>query len=291
MIALTIVTARILRSLACLLPAALAVGQQNVPARIDPESLIKQVSTNEKQLEIARKNYIFHRRDEEQDADESGKIKKTSVSEYEVFFVGPWQIERLLAKNGKPLTDFEKKKEDESVAKQEKKARERVQREESGEEPEKDAFTPAKFLAADRFYNLRRDTLNGHEVYAFDFEPRPDFKPHNLTEKVLQSLGGTLWIDEQAKQPVRLEAHLSDGMKLLGGVVGSVKKGANIVFEEQKVNDEVWMPSYGEVHLDYRLFFHRNVQNIVLRYSDYRKFKVDSKITGFEEVKPSEPPK
>ncbi len=291
MIALTIVTARILKSLVCLLPAALAVGQQSGTANVDPESLIKQVSANEKQLEIARKNYIFHRRDEEQDADESGKIKKTTINEYEVFFVGPWQIERLLARNGKPLTDSEKRKEDESVAKQEKKARERIHRKESGEEPEKDTLTPATFLAADRFYNLRRDTLNGHEVYAFDFEPRPDFKPHNLAEKILQSLGGTLWIDEQAKQPVRLEAHLLDGMKLLGGVVGSVKKGANIVFEEQKVNDEVWMPSYGEVHLDYRLFFRRNVQNIVLRYSDYRKFKVDSKITGFEEVKPSEPPK
>jgi hypothetical protein len=272
-----------------LFPAVLAAAQQSLPADINPESLIKEVSANQKQLEISRKNYVFHRRDEEQDADESGKIKKTTVTDYEVFFVGPWQIERLLAKNGKPLTDSEKKKEDENVAKQEKKARERIQREESGEEPEKDAFTPAKFLAADRFYNLRRDTLNGHEVYAFDFEPRPDFKPHNLTEKVLQSLGGTLWIDEQAKQPVRLEAHLLDGMKLMGGVVGSVKKGANIVFEEQKINNEVWMPSYGEVHLDYRLFFHRNVQNIVLRYSDYRKFKVDSKITGFEEMKGQSP--
>jgi hypothetical protein len=285
-IALTIVTARLLQSLACLFLAVLAAAQQGPPAGVDPETLIKQVSANQKQLEIARKNYIFHRRDEQQDADESGKVKKTTVTEYEVFFVGPWQIERLLAKNGKPLTESEKKKEDDNVAKQEKKARERIQREESGEEPEKDTFTPAKFLAADRFFNLRRDTLNGHEVYAFDFEPRADFKPHNLTEKVLQSLGGTLWIDEQAKQPVRLEAHLLDGMKLMGGVVGSVKKGATIVFEEQKVNDEVWMPSYGEVHLDYRLFFRRNVQNIVLRYSEYRKFKVDSKITGFQETEP-----
>ena len=39
-----------------------------------------------------------------------------------------------------------------------------------------------------------------------DFEPRPDFDPHSLMDKVLKALGGTIWIDEQARQVVRLEA-------------------------------------------------------------------------------------
>ncbi|HEY3926740.1 MAG TPA: hypothetical protein VGL89_00050 [Candidatus Koribacter sp.] len=268
--------------LGLLLALGIALPAQQMPT---PDELIKAVSANQKQLEARRKDYIFHRRDEEQDADESGKIKKTTVSEYEVFFVGPWQIERLISKDGKPLNDSEKKKQDEQVSKEEKKAHERIEKTEAGDPPEKDELTPAKFLAADRFFNLRRATLNGHEVYAFDFEPRPDFKPHSLADKILQSLGGTLWVDEQAKQPVKLEAHLLSGLKLAAGIVGSVKPGAHIVFEEQKINDEVWMPSYGEVHLDYRLFFHRNVQNIVLRYSEYRKFTVDSKITGYAEEK------
>ena len=268
-----------------LLPVALASGQPAANVPDNPEALLKQVVTNQKQLEVARKNYIFHRRDEEQDTDESGKVKKTTVNEYEVFFVGPWEIDRLLVKDGKPLSDSEKKKQDEQVEKDEKKARERMRKEEAGEEPDKDAITLAKVLAADRFYNLRRETFRGREVYAFDFAPRPDFKPHNLSEKVLESLGGTVWIEEQARQVVRLEARLLDGFKVGGGIVGSVKKGGNVIFEQEKVNDEVWMPSYGEIHLDYRVIFKRNVANVVLRYSDYRKFKVDSKITGYQEVK------
>ena len=266
------------------LPPLLAGAQAASSASTDAESLLKAVVANQKQLETARKNYIFHRRDEEQDTDESGKVKRTTVSEYEVFFVGPWEIDRLLSKDGKPLSDSEKKKQDEQVEKEQKKARERLRKEESGEEPDKDAITMAKFLAADRFYNLRRETIRGREVYAFDFAPRPDFKPHNLSEKVLESLSGTLWIDEDAKQAVRLEAHLVDGFKVGGGIVGSVKKGGNVIFEQEKVNGEVWMPSYGEIHLDYRIVFSRKVANVMLRYSDYRKFKVESKITGFEEI-------
>ncbi len=279
-------TARILRFSCLLLSAVLVWGQEPANVPEDPETLLKQVVANQKQLEVARKNYIFHRRDEEQDTDESGKVKKTTVNEYEVFFVGPWEIDRLLVKDGKPLSDSEKKKQDEQVEKEEKKARDRMHKEEAGEEPDKDAITLPKFLAADRFFNLRRETFRGREVFAFDFAPRPEFKPHNLSEKVLESLGGTIWIDEDAKQVVRLEAHLLDGFKVAAGIVGSVKKGGNVIFEQEKVNDEVWMPSYGEIHLDYRVIFKRNVANVILRYSDYRKFKVDSKITGYQEVKP-----
>lgn len=268
--------------------AGAMVGAQEVRVTApptDPETLLKAVEGNQKQIEEGRKNYIFHRRDEEQDTDESGNVKKTTVSEYEVFFMGHREIERLLVKDGKPLSDSEKKKQDDEVAKQEKRARERMRKEEAGEQ-DKDEINLAKFLADDRFYNLRRETFRGREVYAFDFAPRPDFKPHNLSEKVLESLGGTLWIDEDAKQAVRLEAHLLDGFKVGGGIVGSVKKGGNVVFEQEKVNGEVWLPSYGEVHLDYRIVFSRKVTNVVVKYSDYRKFKVESKITGFEEVKP-----
>jgi hypothetical protein len=266
--------------------ALIALGSATLLAQqpaADPESLIKAVAANQKQLEEMRKNYIFHRHDEEQDLDDNGNLKKATISEYEVYFVGPWEIERLLAKNGKPLSDSEKRKQDEEVAKEEKKARERMRKEEVGQEPDKDAITLAKFLAADRFYNLRREIFHGREVFAFDFAPRPDFKPHNLSEKVLEALGGTAWIDEDAKQVVRLEAHLTDGFKV-GGFVGSVKKGGSVVFEQEKVNNEVWMPSYGEVHLGYRILFSRKMANVTLRYNDYRKFKVESKITGYQET-------
>ena len=259
------------------------MAQQSPP---DAETLLRAVAANQKQLEVSRRNYIFHRRDEQQDTDEQGKLKKTTISEYEVFFIGGWEIDRLLSRNGKELDDHEKHKQDEQVAKQEKRARENIRKEEAGEQTDKDIITLAKFLAADRFFNLRRETYHGREVYAFDFAPKPDFKPHNLSEKVLESLGGTLWVDEDAKQAVRLEAHLIDGIKVGAGIVGSVKKGGNVIFEQEKVNDEVWMPSYGEIHLDYRIVWSRKITNVVLRYSEYRKFKAESKITGYEEVAP-----
>jgi hypothetical protein len=249
----------------------------------DPTTLIKTVWENQKQIEVARKDYIFHRKDEDEELDPQGRVKSTRTKEYDVYFIGAWEIERLVSKEGKPLTESETKNQDDDVRKQEAKARERIAKQESGVNPGKDEITLAKFLAADRFYNLRCGTYQGREVYAMDFEPRPEFEPHSLVDKLLKALGGTLWIDEQAKQGVRLEARFLESVKVGSGLLASVHKGGNVVLEQRFVNDEVWMPSYGEVHLNARLLFLHKSLNGTSTYSDYRKFRVDSKISSGDE--------
>lgn len=239
-------------------------------------TLIKIVAGNQHRLEAIRRDYISHRQDQEFDA--QGRVKSQDVKEYEVYFIGHWEIERLLSKDGKPLSEGEARKQDADVRKQEAEARKRIAKEESGEDPGKDTITPEKFLAADRFYNLRRETYEGREVYAMDFAPRPEFEPHSMVDRVLKTLGGTVWIDEQAQQIVRLEARLLANFKVGGGLLGSVQKGGNVVLEQRFVNGEVWMPSYDEFHLNARVLFLHKSYNGISTYSDYRKFHVDSKI-------------
>jgi hypothetical protein len=256
-----------------------AAPSQNTPPP-DPVALLKAVNDHQKQNEAVRKDYIFKRRDEDQQFDSHGNVKSTEVKEYEVYFLGPWEIERLLSKDGKPLSEGERKKQDEEVRKQEAKARERIAKRDAGEDHDKNEITLAKFLAADRFYNLRRENYHGREVYAMDFAPRPEFEPHSVLDRVLKALGGTLWIDEQAKQGARLEARFLAGVKFGAGLLGSVRKGGNVVIEQQFVNGEVWLPSYVEVHLDAHVLFLHKAINGTSTYSNYRKFRVATKITG-----------
>lgn len=244
----------------------------------DPVTLIKIVAGNQQRLEAARRDYISLRKD--QDLDAQGRIKSHDLREYEVYFIGHWEIERLVRRNGKPLDAEESRKQDADVRKQEAQARKWIAREQSGEDPGKDTITPGKFLAADRFYNLHRETYEGREVFAMEFEPRPEFQPRSLVDKVLKTLGGTVWIDEQAQQIVHLEAHLLNNLKVGGGVIGAVQKGGRVVLEQRFVNGEVWMPSYAEFHLDARILFVHKSWNGTSTYSDYRKFHVETKIIG-----------
>lgn len=256
----------------------------------DPYALIQAVRANQKQIEATRRDYIFRRRDEDQHVDSEGRVKSTEVKEYEVHFVANREIERLVSKDGKPLNERETRQQDEEVRKQEAKAREDSAKQDEGEEPGKDTLTLTKFLAANRFYHLRRETYQGREVYAMDFEPRADFDAHSLVEKLLKSLGGTVWIDEQARQIVRLQARFLKAFKVGGGLLGSVREGGNVVFEQRFVNREIWMPSFGEIHLDARVLLRHKPINGTSTFSDYQKFRVESKITGGTEEVPAPKP-
>ncbi len=92
-------------------------------------------------------------------------------------------------------------------------------------------------------------------------------------------MAGVIWIDEKAHDVARLEAHFNGNVKIVGGVVGSLEKGSSFVFEQARVNDEVWLPTYAEVHFGGRLLFLKVKTNQVDRFTDYRKFRAETKFT------------
>jgi len=89
-------------------------------------------------------------------------------------------------------------------------------------------------------------------------------------------------VDDQARQVVRLEAHLSDAYKLAGGLLASIRKGPSRVMEQAKTNEEVWLPSSIEAHFSARLLLVSSaLGDYTSKFSDYKKFRVVT-VTGTE---------
>jgi hypothetical protein len=87
-----------------------------------------------------------------------------------------------------------------------------------------------------------------------------------------------VWIDEKARDVARLEAHFADSAKVGLGILGAVEKGSSFVFEQSRVNDEVWLPTYTEIHVAGRLLVVKLKANEIDRYTDYKKFRAESTI-------------
>jgi hypothetical protein len=118
-------------------------------------------------------------------------------------------------------------------------------------------------------------------MIVFDFQPRPGYKPKNMSEHLIQMLAGVIWIDENAKEVVRLEARTNDNFKIGAGLLVSLQKGMYFAFEQELVRDEVWLPSYEEVHISARaLLFVHFKGDVINRYSNYKKFGSDIQIRG-----------
>jgi len=257
----------------------------NFPARSaqplpDIAQLLKDVNQNQKQVDALVDQYACRETEENHEADGKGHTK-TTVTEYDVFYLRGEEVRRAVRKNGKDLSADEQQKENARVEK-------RVREYEKQQEKDGGGSAEAKrqkeeeagissILRVSRFVNARRERFRGHDVIVFDFEPNPGYKPKNLTESVLQKLVGVVWVDEQARQVVRLEARFTDSMKIGGGLVASVQKGSAFVFEQSKINNEVWLPSYTEAHFAARVLLLKGMQgDFVARYSDYQKFRVES---------------
>jgi uncharacterized protein YfbU (UPF0304 family) len=64
------------------------------------------------------------------------------------------------------------------------------------------------------------------------------------------------------------------------------------VFEQEYVNNEVWLPTYEEAHVNVRVLLVKGFKiNEVTRYSDYKRFSVETvnKIAKPKQAETAEP--
>lgn len=241
--------------------------------------LLKDVEKNQKKIDQTREKYACTEVEEQDHLSKQGKLKKRTFKEYEIFFIGGREIQRLVKKNGKRLRAAQQRKEDARVRKQVEKYEKQLARRKSGDDP--DGIGISVFLRTSQFDHARWTRYRNQEVIAFDFAPNSAYKPRTFAEKVAHSLAGEVWVDPQAHTIVRLEAWFDHPVKIGGGLLASLDKGTTVAIEQALVNHEVWLPSYLEFHGSARLLLFKGIRmNVIDRYSDYRVFHVKS----FEKV-------
>ena len=161
------------------------------------------------------------------------------MKDYDVFYIGDEQALHLLAKDGKPLTGDEKKSEDDKFNKEfdklkKKQAELAADPKKQAKQEEEDEAQLSDFLRAELFTNPRRELFRGQEVIAFDVNGNPDYKPKKRIDSIIQKLSGTMWVDEQAREIVRLEAHFAESVKIGGGLVASARQRLELRFRAGK---------------------------------------------------------
>jgi hypothetical protein len=250
----------------------------------DLKALFQEIDANQKAIDKIKEDYAGTRVEDETEYDSNGTAKKRTVTESTFFYVDGEEISTVTKRDGKPLGDAEAKKETEKAQKRleeiqkrqaRKAAKEEKAEEEGKQQKDENDVGIEKFLRACQFVNPRRERFRGQDLLVFDFEANPEYKPRNLTERIVQKLAGSIWVDEKAHDVVRLEAYFAGDAKIAGGALASVQKGSNFVFEQEYVNNEVWLPTLAEIHVSARVLLVKGLRATdVTRYSDYKKYHV-----------------
>lgn len=237
------------------------------------------------------KDYTYIQRQQEDELDGKGNVKSTETSTSEVVMIYGEQVERLTAKNGQPLSEKDAEKEEKKIQKiidkrkneSESDRKERLEKEEK--EREKGRSFVQEMVDAYIFQVAGTEQLGGRDAYVIDADPRPGYKPRIKEGRVLPKFRFRVWIDKTELQWVKLDALCIDTVSF-GWFLARLHKGTRVVIEQTRVNDEVWLPKHVAAKIDARVALLKKYNvNQDYTFSDYRKFRTDTKIVGVGEVK------
>jgi hypothetical protein len=271
-------------------PAVSATGSAPTLSADQIRELIRQVAEKDMENDKKQRDYTYIEREEEHRLDGKGQVKSTEIRTSEVMMLYGDQIERLIAKNDKPLSAKDAAKEDERIQKLTDKRKNETaeQRAKRLKQEEKDREEARQFVseiaAAFNFRLAAMEELEGRETYVIDAEPRPGYEPHGKGAKFLPKFRFRVWIDKAEGQWVKLDAEAIDTVSV-GLFLARVHKGSRIVIEQTRVNDEVWLPRHMEVKVDVRVAVMKDF-NIAedVTYRDYKKFRSDARVVPLGEV-------
>jgi hypothetical protein len=247
-------------------------------------ALIQRTAENDIQNDKKLPDYTYFEEVAEHHLDKNGQVKSTETKTNEVMVLYGTPVERLVAKDGKPLSAKEAAKEDERIQKIVNKrknetpehAAKRLQQEEKEREDSR-RFVREVVDA----YNFRQSGIakvGGREAYVIDAEPRPGFEPRSKEAKMLSKFRCRVWIDKAEEQWVRLDAEAIDTLSF-GLFLARIHKGSRISIEQTRVNDEVWLLRHAAIRIDARLALLKEMNmGVDVSYRDYKKFRSDFKI-------------
>lgn len=255
-------------------PPAAGKGKAAADAPIpDVPTLMAEVRAHQKQVEAIQENYTFREDDVTEILNKNGSVKKTESQTYHDFFVNSHEIQRLIAKNGKPLDAGQQRREQDRVMK----AVERAQKTPPGQaQPGQVVISVSQILAVVSVTAPRRVMLDGRPTITFSFTGNPHAKAHGMAEKAARKLTGTVWIDEKDREVRKMTATL-DGNFHVGFGMFSLGKGSNMIFNQKLVNNELWLPTSAEIYISAHAFgvFGAHAR-IRVTDSEYRKFHAEA---------------
>jgi hypothetical protein len=254
--------------------------------------LIRQTAEKDMENDKRQRNYTYIQREEQHRLDGKGQVKSTETKTSEIMELYGEQVERLVSKDDKPLSDKDNKKEEEKIQKliEKRKNESEHDREKREKKAEKDREEGRQFVreVADAydFHLAGIEPLAGRDTYVIDGEPRPGYQGHLKESKFLPKFRFRAWIDKEESQWKKLDVQCIDTVSV-GLFLARIHKGSRIVIEQTRINGEVWLPQHINVKIDVRLALLKNF-NVEddITYRDYKKFRTDTKIVPLGEVQP-----
>lgn len=175
--------------------------------------------------------------------DVSRSDDKKEIIVTEMVPLGGTPFERLVMKDGHPLTHEEQRKEDRRFEKalSQRENESAAEREARIRKYESERAFIKDIPEAYKFNLLGEENIEGRAAWLIQMTPRPGFVPMAPHAAMLEHFEGKLWIDKEDLQWIKADARAIDTVSI-GWIVARIGPGAHFSFEQARVADGLWMP-------------------------------------------------
>ena len=271
-------------SLIILLCVIAAFGQ-------DPKDIFRRAVEKDERNYAVRDQYTFREHSTVEFFDKDGKSKSVERTTKDVLFYDGTQLESVVARNGKSLTERELREEkdkiDKEIAKMKKEtpAARAKRRGESAATQKEEVEGRRQLLDAFDLKLLGDSVVNGRPCWLIRGMPREGFRPKGRRADQLKKFQGEACVDKETSDWMRLDMKTTDTISF-GLFILRLQPDASVKIDQTRVNNEVCFPQTIKVSANARLLGVMKRVRIEVNYSDFRKFSTESTIT-FEEPKVS----
>jgi hypothetical protein len=128
-------------------------------------------------------------------------------------------------------------------------------------------------VAALQFSIDRRETVNGRSAIVVRFEPRKEANPQTREGKLAKTFNGFIWVDEAAREVMRVEATAVDDLSYGLGLIARISKGTVVTLTRERIDRDIWLPTSTKFKANGRaLFAIRKINfDFAVEWFDYRR--------------------
>ena len=232
---------------------ALPRGQDPTPQPSEKEILSRALERGLANAEQrVEEKYNFRILRVEEKLDKNARPTRVEKRLYQIVRYGGVRYERLLEKDGEPLST----KEQRSERRKEDKFRRRIERKgDAGKTDGNEVRFNRDLVGRYHFRVEGTGELHGRKVYRLSFEPKNEKLPvRRRMDRALNNSRGRVWLDQESYEIARVEFELIRPTRIWWGILGSISRVEGML-DRKKGKDGVWFPSYFRLYLKGRILF------------------------------------
>jgi hypothetical protein len=89
----------------------------------------------------------------------------------------------------------------------------------------------------------RRETLHGREAIVIKFAPKEEASPETSEGRIAKAFTGAAWVDEVAREVIKVEATAVDSISFGFGLIARLNKGTTVTLNREAIEGTTWLPT------------------------------------------------